>query len=231
MPIRGLSGAVIISNKGAMCMRQVRLMVMSMLAFGLSNGVAAAETTYSASVKWNAEVVKKTDVDLNVFANSDALSFTWNPSQGLFTTPTSGLTIQMGSQIDTSQYKLTAQLGGRTLSHVAGPKKGNVKVAAILGGIAIADEKPVDILRGNKNGVEMAADGMGHMDISKKGPHETPKGSYHEARNVDLRFHIAEGMNDLGQVVSGEKLADLPDGVFNGTVEMIFNASWNDVTA
>lgn len=208
-------------------MRKVGLVVMSVLTLGLSQGAVAAETTYNASVKWNAEVVKKTDVDLNVFANSDSLNFTWNPNQGLFTTPTSGLTIQMGSQADASQYKLTAQLGGRTLSHIAGPEKGNVKVAAILGGVAVNDEKPVEILRGNKDGVEIAADGMGHMNISKPGAHSTPKGSYHEARNVEVRFHIAGGVDADKNPVSGDKLNTLSDGVFNGAVEMIFNASWS----
>ncbi|MGL4603283.1 MAG: hypothetical protein ACRCU9_03965 [Iodobacter sp.] len=186
-------------------------------------------TELIANMPWNAEIIKKPGVELNIFASSDALEFKWDISHKRFTGASNKLTVQAGSRMGASAYKITAQLISQKLNHQSGAEAGSVDVSAWLGGVAIGT-LPTDILTGNAEGATAAALGMQAINMAAAGPVETPLGSYSESDGVVVEFKAETGTGPggvrlkLGGVSDGLEL--LTDGAYTGVVEMAFVASW-----
>ncbi|PRC91448.1 common pilus major fimbrillin subunit EcpA [Solimicrobium silvestre] len=208
----------------------VKLSVLGVLVAASFSASASGEvTTANTSVKWNAEAVKKSDVELNVFASNDALQFKWDVTNKRFSNASSSLTIQAAGKPNSTAYSITSQLLRKKLTHLSGAGTGTLSLGATLGGLAMTD-KPVSILAGNDFDMTASAAGMQAMNLSKAGPNTTPKGSYHEANNVMVDFRIEEGTDSAGKELtlgSDDKGLDmLADGVYEGQVELAFVASW-----
>ncbi|PRC91449.1 common pilus major fimbrillin subunit EcpA [Solimicrobium silvestre] len=192
--------------------------------------VLAATTTVSSSVTWKAEAIKKTDVELNVFASNDSLQFKWDPTNKRFSTASSSLTVQAAGKVGTTSYQITSQLTRNKLTHVSGAAIGTVSISSAVGGIAM-DVAPVSILEGDRTkGVTLAASGMNGMNLEFEGPNAATNGTYHEAERVKVDFNILSGTDSKNSPLSRGSaeagLDKLADGTYEGVVEMNFVASW-----
>lgn len=193
-------------------------------ALALSGQVNADTTTANASAKWQAKAIKKSDVDLNVFAEgSTNLDFQWNPTSGAFTTQDRALTVQAAGFSDTTAYSITAQLFQNTLFSTS--TRALMNVGARLGGISILTT-PTVILAGTDAAPTTSAVGMSGLNLATLGSLTTPNGSYHEATSVPIQFSIIGGKTATGTDVAADKLASLDDGSYAGDVELRFMASW-----
>ncbi|MDW5415921.1 common pilus major fimbrillin subunit EcpA [Iodobacter sp. CM08] len=208
-------------------MKTTKKKLIVIFLFFASNAVFAADTTATATVRWNAEAIKKADVELNVFASTDALAFKWNPSQKAFSSPSSSLTIQAAGKPGSSGYKITAAMSDKKLNHISGGSVGSLEVSGFLGGIQLA-AVPVEILKGDDKKVTAAAAGLEGMNLAVAGPNLTPTGiTYFEASNVNIKFDILKGMNGNVAVAAGKDLEKVPDGSYSGVVSISFVATWS----
>lgn len=194
-----------------------------------SAAVYAAAEIATSSVKWNAEAVKKSDVSLNVFASADSLSFRWDESNKRFSIPQGSLTIQAAGKTSATAYKITSQLMRNELVHVSGRDTGMLYVFPEMGGVYlynIGDKE--EILAGTNAGVSSSAKGFESMDLAAAGPNATANGSYHEAQ-ATMYFTILAGNGNGMPLIFGEPDMGfdlLPDGTYEGTIEIGFTASW-----
>lgn len=200
-----------------------KLIIGAVLAAFASTAVFAADSVATAKVQWNSTAAKKTDVELNVFASTDALTFKWNPSTKAFTTPTSDLTIQAAGRAGSTAYSITTQLVDVTLVHEGGAAKGVLNVSAELGALDIG-KTPVNILNGDAGGVKTSIAGLNNMDLAKAGPNVTPKGTYHEATGIPVKFKIFTASKGNSSI----DLDAVEDGTYSGVVSMSFVAKWAD---
>ncbi|MGL4603286.1 MAG: common pilus major fimbrillin subunit EcpA [Iodobacter sp.] len=194
-----------------------------------SAAVYAATETATSSVKWNAEAVKKSDVSLNVFASADTLAFRWDETNKRFSIPQGYLTIQAAGKTAATAYKITSQLMRNELVHVTGRSTGLLYVFPEMGGTYLYNigEKN-EILAGTNAGVTSSAKGFEGMNLAAAGPNATANGSYHEAQ-ATMYFTILAGDSGGMPVIFGEPdmgLELLPDGTYEGTIEVGFTASW-----
>ncbi|WP_155626300.1 common pilus major fimbrillin subunit EcpA [Burkholderia diffusa] len=207
----------------------IRLAVASALAVALAApAIAASPPNAEARVKWTASVLKKSDVSLNVFSEGNtALDFHWNISDNAFSSQDRTLTVQAAGYDKGTGYNIKAQVTRDTLNAAQGGVKDTLKVAVELGGIPLTNGL-TDILRGTTGAVDpqIAANGLQHMNLSKTGPNTTPKGAYHEARGVPVKFAITSGTDNAGAQIDAGNLQKIADGKYSGDVELRFVASW-----
>lgn len=209
-------------------MNMIKLALAAAFTTASFSSFAATETA-TATVKWNAEAVKKSDVSLNVFASADSLSFDWDAKNSRFSNASGSLTVQAAGKATSTAYKITSQLVRNQLIHVSGWQLGTLDVTAQVGGRAMT-EVPVDILTGTAAGVTGSAAGLQSMNLATAGTNVTLGGNYHEGQaTVDFRIESGTFGSDktvlaLGGAVNG--LDKVADGTYEGTIEMAFVASW-----
>jgi hypothetical protein len=195
----------------------------------VANSAFAVETSVESSIEWKAEIIKKTVAELNVSATNEKLQFEWDPKARVFNKPKSALTIEATGLTGTTAYSIKAQLKQFKIAHALGVDKGSVDISADVGGIAVTGDASVSILEGSDKGVDLSAEGMAGMDLSKIGPNATEVGNLHRSDAVTVTFDIAKGKRDGIDLVLGggeNGLDQLLDGEYQGTVEMTFVASW-----
>ncbi len=189
-------------------MKKLILAAAILASFGVAN--AADLKTASATASWDATVTKDTKTQL-VVTPMGSINLKYAAGLKAFNTQDGLFDVAVRAVPTATDFKLTAQLGNNTLNNVVATEKTKLDIGVRWKGVDLTKTAPT-VLVDTKAGPKTA-----FQKITSALATET-------ADQDSFNFYVSAAKNDTTTVAFDA----LPDGIWNGQVQVNFDAVWSN---